>query len=332
MPTLDIFSNDAFSLAAMTAAINEQAYVPGRLGELGLFEEEGITTTTVQIEKQGETLALVSSGVRGAAGQVVTGDKRTLLPFNAIHLPQRAAILADTIQNLRAFGAETEVQAVQTVVNQRLAKMRRQLDATIEYHRIGAVKGQILDADGLTVLLDLYSAFGISQATVSFALATSTTEIRSKVGEVLDAIESALGAAPFTGVRVLCGKTFWSQLIVHPKVKETYLNTQMAASLRGDPREVLNFSGVTFERYRGSVGGVAFIADAEAYALPEGVPELFITRYAPADYMETVNSTGLPYYAKQEPMPFGKGVDLEAQSNPLNLCTRPAAVIKLTAA
>jgi hypothetical protein len=29
-------------------------------------------------------------------------------------------------------------------------------------------------------------------------------------------------------------------------------------------------------------------------------------------------------------MRFGKGVDLEAQSNPLNLCTRPRAVIKLT--
>lgn len=331
MPTLDIFNTDPFGLASLTAAINESPYVPGRISELGVFDEEGISSTTVQIEREGETLTLVSSGMRGAPGQVTTGDKRTMLPFNAIHLPQRGNILADSIQNLRTFGSETEAQAVQTVVNTRLAKMRRQLDATIEYHRIGAIKGQILDADGLTVLLDLYSAFGISQTVISFDLATAGTEIRSKVGEVLDAIEDALGAAPFTGVRVLCGKTFWSQLIVHPKVKETYLNTQMAASLRGDPREVLNFGGATFERYRGSVGGVSFIADAEAYAFAEGVPELFITRFTPADYMETVNTNGLPYYAKQELMQFGKGVDLEAQSNPLNLCTRPKAIIKLTA-
>ena len=58
--------------------------------------------------------------------------------------------------------------------------------------------------------------------------------------------------------------------------------------------------------------------------------ERFITRYAPADYMETVNTIGLPLYAKQELMRMNKGVELEAQSNPLNLRTKPRAVIKLT--
>jgi hypothetical protein len=46
--------------------------------------------------------------------------------------------------------------------------------------------------------------------------------------------------------------------------------------------------------------------------------------------METVNTLGIPYYGKIEPMPFGKGVSGEAQSNPLHLCTRPRAVIRLT--
>ena len=71
--------------------------------------------------------------------------------------------------------------------------------------------------------------------------------------------------------------------------------------------------------------------DDEAYAVPKGVPERFITRFAPADYMEAVNTNGLPYYAKQEAGKFGKAVELEAQSNPLHLCTRPRAVIKLSA-
>jgi len=46
--------------------------------------------------------------------------------------------------------------------------------------------------------------------------------------------------------------------------------------------------------------------------------------------VETVNTMGLPLYAKSEPLPLGKGYRLEAQSNPLNLVTRPAAMIKLT--
>jgi hypothetical protein len=101
--------------------------------------------------------------------------------------------------------------------------------------------------------------------------------------------------------------------------------------LRNDPRSGFYFGGVYWEEYRGSVGGVDFIASGEAYLVPEGVPDMFVTHYAPADYMETVNTIGLPYYAKQEMMRLNKGVEIEAQSNPLCLNTRPRAVIKLTA-
>lgn len=329
MAEISIFEDDAFSVSTLTASINEQPTVPSRLGSLNLFDEEGISTTTIQIEKDGDTLALVPAGQRGEPGLVVQGSKRKMIPFNTIHLPERATIGADHIQGIRAFGKETELDAVQAVVDKRLAKMRRQLDATHEFHRIGSVKGLILDADGKTVLLNLFERFGIEQQTLGFELDNASTELRLKCNDLLDLIEDALSGQTFTGVRVFCGKEFWRALIVHKAVKETYLNTQMAAALRGDPREAFEFGGCVFERYRGKVGSIAFVGDDEAYAVPEGVPELFITRFAPADYMETVNTNGLPYYAKQELLAFGKGVHLESQSNPIHLCTRPKAVIKL---
>ncbi|WP_213766755.1 major capsid protein [Caballeronia sp. dw_19] len=331
MADIALFNDDAFSLSSLSAAINEALFVPGRLAALGLFEEQGITTTTVQIEREGDSLSLVPAGVRGTSGKVVVGDRRSLIPFNTVHLPQRASIGADEIQNLRAFGSETELEAIQTVVNRRLTKMRRQLDATHEFHRIGAIKGQILDADGKSVIADLLRVFDIEQTVIDFELDVANTEIRVKCAAVLDAIEDALGNIAFTGVRVLCGRNFWNLLIVLKTVKETYLNSTLAAQLRGDARDAFDFGGCTFERYRGRVSGVGYIADNEAYAVPEGVPELFISRFAPADYLEAVNTTGLPYYAKQQLMDFDKGVDIEAQSNPIHLCTRPKAVIKLTA-
>ncbi|KWF66643.1 major capsid protein [Burkholderia pseudomultivorans] len=331
MADIALFQDDAFSLSSLSAAINEQPYVPGRIGTLGLFEEDGITTTTVQIERDGDTLSLVPAGQRGAPAVVVGGSKRGMIPFNTVHLPQRAVIMADEIANLRAFGSETELEALQTVVNRRLAKMRRQLDATHEFHRIGAIKGAVLDADGKTVLIDLLKYFGIEQTVISFELSTATTEMRQKCVEVQDAIEDALGAMTYTGVRVFCGREFWNKLIVAKSVKETYLASVMAAQLRGDARDAFDFGGCTFERYRGRVGDVGYVADDEAHAVPEGVSELFISRFAPADYVEAVNTTGIPYYAKQELMDFGKGVEIEAQSNPIHLCTRPKALIKLKA-
>ena len=65
MAEITIFEDDAFSVSTLTASINEQPVVPGRIGSLNLFDEEGISTTTVQIEKDGDTLALVPAGQRG---------------------------------------------------------------------------------------------------------------------------------------------------------------------------------------------------------------------------------------------------------------------------
>lgn len=329
MADIAIFEDDAFSVSSLTAAINEQEYLPGRISSLGLFREEGISTLTVQIEKDGDTLALVPAGERGTSGLVVGGTKRTLIPFNTVHLPERFTIKADEIQGIRAFGTRSELQAVQDVVNKRLAKARRQLDATHEFQRMGALNGQVLDADGKTVLLDIYKSFGVNRQKLPMGLNSPDTELRVKCGEALDMQEEALGSVTSSGSRALCGKNFWNKLIVHKSVKETYLNTTQAASLRGDARESFEFGGIVWERYRGKVAGVAFVHDDKALLIPEGVPDLYISSFAPADYMETVNTQGIPYYSKIEPLPFNKGVAGEAQSNPLHLCTRPRAQILL---
>jgi Phage major capsid protein E len=329
MADIAIFEDDAFSVSSLTAAINDQEYLPGRISSLGLFREEGISTLTVQIEKDGDTLALVPAGERGTSGLVVGGTKRQLIPFNTVHLPERFTIKADEIQGIRAFGTRSELQAVQDVVNKRLAKARRQLDATHEFQRMGALNGQVLDADGKTVLLDIYKSFGVNRQKLQMGLNSPDTELRVKCGEALDMQEEALGSVTSSGSRAMCGKNFWNKLLVHKSVKETYLNTMQAASLRGDARESFEFGGIVWERYRGKVAGVAFVHDDKALLIPEGVPDLYISSFAPADYMETVNTQGIPYYSKIEPLPFNKGVAGEAQSNPLHLCTRPRAQILL---
>ena len=74
MATLDIFNSDAFSLQSMTAAINEIPEVPTVVGSLGVFEEEGVSTTSISIEKQSESLTLVERSARGGVGEQV-GDQ-----------------------------------------------------------------------------------------------------------------------------------------------------------------------------------------------------------------------------------------------------------------
>lgn len=336
MPALDIFNNDAFSVQSLTKAINETPYQPMLIGELGLFSEEGVSTTSVSIEKKGTTLSLVPSRVRGAPGEPSSNDKRTLIPINTVHLPQRGAVIADEVQNVRAFGSESELETVQTLVNNKLAKMRRNLDVTIEWQRIGAIKGQVLDADGSSVLLDLLTTFGVSQQTHDLLLDNDATKVKIKIVEAQRKAEIALGGLMHRGYIALCGIGFFDALVGHPAVEKAYDRWLDGAFLREVQRSQnsgapgFNFCGVSWHEYKGAVSGQTFVGANDAYLIPMGVPDLFVTHYAPADYMETVNTNGLPYYAKQEMMRMNKGVELEAQSNPISICTRPNAIVKLT--
>lgn len=325
MPT--VFDSDIFTMASLTASINEVDYVPSQLGSLGLFEADGISTTSLVIEKDGDSLGLVDSKQRGAPATVVGASKRTGVSFQAAHLPTVATVLADEVQNVRAFGTEDGEQAVQSVVNRRLAKMARRIDLTHEHHRLGAMMGKVMDSDGTTVLYDLFQSFGMTQQSVSMKLNTETTDVQGMALDIHEKVEGALGGLSYTGITVLCGKSFWRKLISHKLVKEAYARYQDGSQLRADPREGFMFGGIFWERYRG--GGSVSVPDAEAYAVPTGVMDLFITRFAPGDYMDAVNTLGLPLYSSAEMLKHGKGVELEAQSNPAHLCTRPKACIKL---
>jgi hypothetical protein len=297
-----------------------------------LFEEEGVTTTSVFIERESDGLALVPDAARGAPGQVVTGGDRDAIPFKTRHLPTRSTIRADEVQGVRAYGSESELETVMGLVAKRLLKMRSKLEATIRYQRAGAVTGKIYDADGQTLLLDLHQQFGIAQQTHGMALGTDATKVLNKIIEAKRKAEDAVAdSGIITGWVAVCGRGFWDSFTNHKSTTDAWDRFNDGQFRRDDLRPMgFQFGGVEWQEFYGSVGGVNFIGADDAYLIPRGVDGLLLTKYAPADYMDTVNTLGKNFYASQEPLPHNKGIDLEAQSNPLSLCTRPRAIIKLT--
>ncbi len=332
MPMLDIFDDDAFSLMSLTAAINKIPEVPTVVGSLGVFEEAGVDTLHVAVEEHNHTLSLVASSPRGAPGETEGTDLRTLKDFRVPHFQRDDAIMADEVQGIRAFGTESVRETVEQRVQTKLARHARSFDFTLEHLRLGAIKGIVLDKNGNT-LVNLFTAFGITQADeINFALTTGTTDVRGKCQTVLDAIDDALEGFMVSRVYGLCGDDFFHSLVTHPKVEDTYKNWEAAVALRSDPRLPFEFGGITWRRYhtkpkaKAANNAAPMIASSECKFVPAGVPELFITRYAPADYEETVNTMGLPRYAKQWARPDGKGRHLQIQTNPLCMCTQPAAL------
>jgi hypothetical protein len=328
MASLNVFNDNAFGLTELTAAIQQIPYRPGRISASGLFSEQGMNTLDAYIEVENGVLSLVSVSQRGAPLSPMAKASRLAKSFRVAHLQKDDLISADEITGVRAFGSESDVEVMAQVVANRLMPMRASLEYTLEAHRLAAVMGSYYDAAGNSV--SLFTEFGVSQESVNFVLGTATTKIRAKCLNVLEYIEAALGGLSFSGVRVFCGKTFWAELIEHPLVRDSYLNTAMASELRGDPRLEFEFGGMVFERYRGT--SAVKIGDNHAYAVPEGVADLFLTRFGPGDFVEAAGTLGQRLYARQWESGNGKGIHLEAQCNPLNICTRPAAVVQCTVA
>lgn len=337
MSVLDAFNTDAFSVVSLTQAINLLPHKPMRIEQMGIFEEEGVETTSIMVEERAGTLGLVPTARRGAGAGTETGDKRaaknakrTARSIAVPHIPIIDSVLADSIQNIRAFGSETQLEILSEKVNEKLGQMRLSLEVTKEYHRIGAIHGKVLDADGSTTVVNLFTEFGVSEQSQDFAFTTSTTDIRGLCLDVQGLVETAVGGLPYDHVHAFCGSEWFNALISHATVKTAYERWMDGAMLRNDPRSGFEFGGIIFERYRGTVGGVDFVNSKQARVFPVGAQGLFKCYHAPADYVETVNTIGQPYYSKQELMPLGKGVLLEAQTNPLNICTRPRCLVKLT--
>lgn len=332
----DVFKQDAFSVVSLTAAVNKLPFAPGQIGRLGIFHEEGVDTLTILVEMQNGQLALVAPSNRGGLGETIEGTKRNIRPFQIPHYQRDDAMIADEVQGVRAFGSASQVQTVQSKANSKFARHFLALDTTLEHQRAGALKGIVLDKNG-NVLTNLFTEFGVSKpAPIKMGLDKTDTKLRTKCFDIIRTIEDTLDGNTYDHLHALVGYDFWIQLIEHPAIRETYLNTAQAAELRGTPmKDKFEFGGIVWERYRTgkssrASAGADFIANDEARLFPVGVPELFITRFGPADYEDTVNTIGLPRYARQYPMPNGKGRNLEAQMNAISLCTRPEVLHQIT--
>lgn len=331
MPALDIFSNDAFAMTSLTKAINDLPPLNTKIGDMGLFDKFGLRTTELWLERRHGDLALVQTRPRGAPAEQVQGNKRDALNFKVPHISLESTIYADEVQDVRAFGRPDELQSVQEVVADRMRKMKRQVEATIEHMRIGALGGQILDADGST-LYDLATLFGVAVGSGQLTLSADSTAVRTEVLAIVRDIEDALGVQEHTGIKAICGSGFFDALVSHADVKQAYARYQNGEMLRNDPRAGFLFAGAEFIEYRAKAGTTQFLGDDECLAFPTG-SDLFLERYAPADFLDTANDIGAPVYARLAPDPeFNRFVTLHVQSNPLPLVARPSVVVNVTKA
>jgi hypothetical protein len=337
MSILNVFRQDPFTEVSLTEAVQRNPFNPTGIGELKLFEPKPIRTTSLAVEQKQGKLIIIPTSERGSPGVQRTTEKRQARYFKNPRLAHGDTIYADELQDVREFGTESVMMQLQTEVASRVAGptgLQASMEYTWERHRLGAVQGKLIDADG-EILYDWLDEFGYTRPEpIVFSLYPSTNPsyvegaLRQQCNQLVRTVARLSQGAFNAGTRVMgmCGDAFWDALTTSGDVTKTYYNWEAARELRkGSAFEAMSFGGIDWFNYRGSDDTVSIaIPSNEVKFFPKNAPGIFSVAYAPGEGFQWANKLGKPLYV----IPIidrerNEWVRFEVKSYPLHICTRP---------
>lgn len=341
MLTMDVFRGDAFTAVSLTAAVDRFGYVPCFLGSIpGLIVDTPVRTRDVWIEERANAPALIQTSPRGAPPSQKGGDKRKARSHRTVRLADASRIYADELQDIRAFGSETELKQLQGEVARRQMKIKQDFDLTNENMRLGVIQGLVQDADGSTIT-DWYVEMGQSQdAAFSFQFSGSPEDgaFLAQCNAVNRQVLRRLQGVGGTGVAVhaICDDNFWDDFTKLKEVRDTYRYAMQALALQNDFAKAwtsFKYGNIMWHNYRST-------DDNSTVAVPQNTCKffpvgagIFQRALAPAEKFEFVNTLGQAEYSWIVPdLERDTYADIEMYSYPLYVCTMPQALQRGVAA
>ncbi len=267
---------------------------------------KGVKTTTVSLDIKKGRIVLIGDSERNTAPESLAGRgaKREWMHLSCAHLAQMDTLAPEDIQDVRAFGSTDRLAA--EVYNDKMQQLKNNLTATMESHRLGAIKGVVLDADGTTVLQDIFNTFGVTKKTMHILFPkTAADDANPILTSILNAkrhVEAAMGGTPFSHIECIIGSDAYDMLTSHVLVREYFERLARPPTNFGDNdyrKRGFTYGGLTFVERSDVVGGQTMVAAKKGHVYPVG-PGIFKQYHAPADWMETVNTMGLEYYARMD--------------------------------
>lgn len=336
-------------------------YIPNQWGlynSLGIFQVENLATRTALVPRFQQALTI--GGDRGwdERNNVQGNYTRDALLIQVPHMPMDDSITPNDINGMVDFtnvfaGIQTESV---NLVRDRKMQMARQSHAQqlelaraqlINYGTVYAPNGTLKTSYGPTI--NFYNEFGVTQTALTLALNDLTQDPLGGIEPIIKSIQNAIqdGTYNYEAIMAVCDQTFFSKLIAHPFVRDTYkyfnqpqsqmlLNGRLGApsSMGLDARfRQFTYGGITFVEYTGSIAGTPLVPAGEARVFPvQRDGSLFKTYYAPAPRFSTVNRPASEVYYFEHRNDKDDIIEIMTESNFANAVLRPQTIIKLTIA
>jgi hypothetical protein len=333
------FAN-GFELQDWTSELQIVPNTWGLVNSLGIFQDEGITTSTVVLESREGSLGLLQDTVRGARVQVNKDDLSKIRSFAVPYFTDDDYLTPLDLQGKRMYGTADQPDNEAAAIARKLQRIRQNHAITQEFARCQAITAGTVYAPNGTVSTDFYTEFGVARKVVGFDLLNATAEVIGKSEQVIAHIQDNVqNGSVVNDVMVLCSPEFFAALISHASVKEAYkyytsngnqepLRQRLGTGLY----RTLVHGGLSFIEYRGTYNGTKLIPANEAYAIPVGVMDMFKTFYSPANKFGFENTIGVPGYVFTFRDPKGEKIEIESEIAFMNLINRPQAVVRCTIA
>lgn len=329
-----LLQDDRFSAATLTEAVNRDPKVYKKIKSMGLFEIEGINTSSVVIDIEEGELSVLPQTSRGGPATLQKPISRSAVTLLVPNFKKKAILGAADLQNV--VDASTKSLATLTgVITKKGRRLNDDMELTHEFLMAMALQGKVVDIDG-NVIVDLYEKFGKTKKTTNFDF-SDNGDVIGTVDAVDTEIEQALGNDTKEGVLVLCSPEFWNAMLNNKTIFEIYKNRQTGPNpLINNLRDGFEFQGCVFVKYSGSVvangTNIPFIPKNEAIALPLGTRNTFKMYVSPADLLEFANTEGVQKYltVSYEKHDGEDQVIVRGETDPLPICNKPDVLVRLT--
>jgi hypothetical protein len=332
----------------LTQEVNRLPNEFGLLNALGVAPVETKASRFVRVDYRNGQIFVLSAEEPGSPASIGDTESEGGVILQIPHFPHLEKIAVGDLDGLlQVMNGVVDARSLDRETFRKLDLIRKNHSITLEYIRLGMLKGLIKDGKGRT-LYDLYSVFGIVKKEVDFVLGTEATDVRAKCEEVVDHIQSKLLGETTTGIDSIVDTKFFGKLISHPKVEKFWLNAQNSSEHRslsrmnvaGNWGRVFEFGGIIFREYKGSLplrasnGAITTaknVADDSGTAYPTGTQSMMRTYEAPVLHMDMVNEEpdADTIYISVEPLKHGAGVEMLSQTNRIAINKQPECVVQV---
>lgn len=307
------------------------------LGSMNLFQPEYLTTQTVTFEEQKGSLVIVKDQVRGSKAQTMGRDARKLHAYSTTHHPIQDALTPDELEARTRPGSKgKELDTEAAAMLRMLEKINKSYSKTLEVARFHTLATGTKWSPNGTVAGNYYTDFGITRKEVDFALGTPGTDVISKCEEIIASFQaSATEGQVITRVIALASPAFFSKLIAHAKVNQSYLYQQIGGNSNilqeraggmGLYRR-FNFSNIEFVEVP-TLTGDTLIPAGDCVFVAQDDMGSFKTFFSPPQRFGYVNTIAEAKYVWVQRAQNLKEITVEAEMNQLNVLMKPNFVAR----